>query len=66
MSTLSSRQRAYAAAYQTSRHSDKDPPRPNDFGLTKGNAQYVERRVREGRVDWSNLPELVRPPTDPE
>lgn len=51
MPNLSSRQRAYAVEYQKSRHSDGPPPSPEDFGLTRGNATWVERQVNEGNVD---------------
>jgi hypothetical protein len=59
---LTSNQRAYAAAYQTSLAEDKAEPSLDAFDITEGQAQMVQSRVEKGTVDYDDLPEMLRPP----
>jgi len=60
---LTSNQRAYAAAYQTALVvEDEDEPNPTAFGITEGHAEMLQIRVEKGTVDFSDVPEMLRPP----
>jgi len=59
---LTSAQRAYAAAYQTALVEDKSEPNPTSFGITEGHAEMLQIRVEKGTVDFSDVPEMLRPP----
>ena len=59
---LTEKQKAYAAAYQTSLVEDKDEPSPDAFGIDEGMAQMVQSRVEKGTVDYDELPAMLRPP----
>ena len=59
---LTSNQRAYAAAYQTSLVEDKNEPGLDAFDITEGQAEMVQSRVEKGTVDYEELPPMLRPP----
>ena len=59
---LTSNQRAYAAAYQTSLAEDTGEPSPDAFGVEEGTAEMVQTRVEKGTVDYDELPPMLRPP----
>ena len=59
---LTEKQKAYAAAYQTSLARDKEEPRPESFGVSDGQAKMIENRVEKGTVDYDELPPMLRPP----
>jgi len=59
---LTSNQRAYAAAYQTALVEDEDEPNPTAFGINEGVAEMLQIRVEKGTVDFSDVPEMLRPP----
>jgi hypothetical protein len=59
---LTSNQRAYAAAYQTSLVEDTGEPRPASFCVSGDRAKMIEDRVERGTVDYDELPEMLRPP----
>jgi len=59
---LTSAERAYAAAYQTSLAQDTGEPSPGAFRITEGQAEMVQSRVEKGTVDYDELPEMLQPP----